>query len=184
MAERSCVSEGTTNLKLTAPKGPYLATIKEPVLSMASDYPNLPYGVPYQDASEGPPTQQGVHDGSPMGDASIYQTSGSTSSDSSTIDSGSQPRKCSVRGCMTVIPTDTSNKMCEACRGRHRVYAMTKRAKRKLEKDSLVQQSVALLSSEQPAGTVWLPENPQLDEEQREPWIQRPDASVEVCCLV
>ncbi|KAF7984432.1 hypothetical protein HWV62_14502 [Athelia sp. TMB] len=146
---------------------------------MASAYPNLPYGVPYQDASEGPPTQQGVHDGSPMGDASIYQTSGSTSSDSSTIDSGSQPRKCSVRGCMTVIPTDTSNKMCEACRGRHRVYAMTKRAKRKLEKDSLVQQSVALLSSEQPAGTVWLPENPQLDEEQREPWIQRPDASVE-----
>jgi hypothetical protein len=56
--------------------------------------------------------------------------------------------------------------MCEACRGRHRIYAMTKRAKRKMEKEALTQQSVALLSTEQPPGTIWLPETPELDDEQ------------------
>ena len=55
--------------------------------------------------------------------------------------------------------------MCDVCRGRHRVYAMTKRAKRKMEKEALTQQSVALLSTEQPPGTVWLPENPEHDDE-------------------
>lgn len=152
---------------------------------MTSNYSNAPYGVPYQDAPDGHSVpEEGT---SPRGDVGAYQTNGSTSGDSPTVDQGSHPRKCSVRGCMTVIPPDTSNKMCEACRGKHRVYAMTKRAKRKLEKDALVQQSVALLSTEQPAGTIWLPENPQLDEEEDEPWLQRPSASVEVCrfiCLI
>lgn len=145
---------------------------------MTSAYPNVPYGAPYQNAADGHSIRE---DGaSSMVDAGAYQPNGSTSGDSSTIDPESHPRKCSVRGCMTIIPSDTVNKMCEACRGRHRVYAMTKRAKRKLEKDALVQQSVALLSTEQPPGTVWLPENPQLDEEEAEPWLHRSSASVEV----
>lgn len=57
---------------------------------------------------------------------------------------------------------------------------MTKRAKRKLEKEALVQQSVALLSTEQPPGTVWLPEAPELDDDEAGPWVQRPDTSPEV----
>lgn len=69
------------------------------------------------------------------------------------------PRKCSVRGCMTVMPMDTANKMCEACRQRHRVYATTKRLKRKMEKDAINQQSAALLLTEQPAcRSVWVEE--------------------------
>lgn len=46
----------------------------------------------------------------------------------------SQVRTCSVRGCSSVLPSDSTTKMCEACRSRHRIYATTKRAKRKLEK--------------------------------------------------
>lgn len=46
-------------------------------------------------------------------------------------------RHCSVRGCTAVLPTDYSLKMCEQCRGRHRIYATTKRAKRKMEKAAL-----------------------------------------------
>ena len=41
--------------------------------------------------------------------------------------------------------------MCEACRGRHRVYAMTKRAKRKAEKAALGMQGA------QPV--VWMPQD-------------------------
>ncbi|KDQ60402.1 hypothetical protein JAAARDRAFT_605406 [Jaapia argillacea MUCL 33604] len=44
------------------------------------------------------------------------------------------PRRCTVRGCVTMLPPNYKPKMCEACRGRHRVYATTKRARRKLEK--------------------------------------------------
>ena len=53
---------------------------------------------------------------------------------------------CSVRGCTAVLPMDYTHKMCESCRGRHRIYASTKRAKRKQEKAMLGVQ----------AGAVWL----------------------------
>jgi hypothetical protein len=43
-------------------------------------------------------------------------------------------RECSVRGCKSPIAPDATTKMCEACRERHRVYATTKRARRKMEK--------------------------------------------------
>lgn len=82
-----------------------------------------------------------------------------------TSQSGSEgPRKCSVRGCVMIMPQESTNKMCDACRGRHRVYAMTKRAKRKMEKAAINQQSAALLSSEQPLGTIWMPENPETED--------------------
>ncbi|PIL27605.1 hypothetical protein GSI_10756 [Ganoderma sinense ZZ0214-1] len=48
-------------------------------------------------------------------------------------DDGS-PKRCSVKGCSSSLSPDYPHKMCEECRGRHRVYAMTKRAKRKMEK--------------------------------------------------
>lgn len=46
-------------------------------------------------------------------------------------------RYCSVRGCTSVLPLDYGNKMCDVCRSRHRIYASTKRAKRKMEKAAL-----------------------------------------------
>ena len=46
-------------------------------------------------------------------------------------------RSCSVRGCSTALPYDYPHKMCELCRSRHRMYASTKRAKRKQEKAML-----------------------------------------------
>jgi len=46
----------------------------------------------------------------------------------------SDPKQCSVRGCTQFLTDGTNNKMCDICRGRHRIYASTKRAKRKLEK--------------------------------------------------
>lgn len=67
---------------------------------------------------------------------------------------------------MTVMSVDTTNKMCEACRQRHRVYANTKRLKRKMEKDAINQQSAALLSTEQPAGSVWMEETPAEDDDE------------------
>ncbi|PPQ78325.1 hypothetical protein CVT25_011696 [Psilocybe cyanescens] len=47
---------------------------------------------------------------------------------------GNDPRHCSVRGCTQLVTNGSQNKMCDACRGRHRIYASTKRARRKLEK--------------------------------------------------
>lgn len=47
-------------------------------------------------------------------------------------------RKCSVRGCSNDVMPDARTKMCEVCRGKHRVYATTKRAKRKLEKEAVI----------------------------------------------
>lgn len=64
-------------------------------------------------------------------------------SDSSSI------RRCSVRGCSAVLPPNHAPKMCETCRGRHRIYASTKRAKRKLEKAAVG------LQNDQPV--VWIP---------------------------
>jgi hypothetical protein len=47
------------------------------------------------------------------------------------------PKQCSVKGCSETLSSDDTNKMCDGCRGRHRIYANTKRAKRKLEKAAL-----------------------------------------------
>ena len=46
-------------------------------------------------------------------------------------------KQCSVKGCNETLSSDDTNKMCDGCRGRHRIYANTKRAKRKLEKAAL-----------------------------------------------
>ena len=46
-------------------------------------------------------------------------------------------RYCSVRGCTSALPPNCTNKMCDVCRGRHRIYASTKRAKRKMEKAAI-----------------------------------------------
>lgn len=46
-------------------------------------------------------------------------------------------KQCSVKGCTETLTSDDTNKMCDGCRGRHRVYANTKRAKRKLEKAAI-----------------------------------------------
>ncbi|KAF5383235.1 hypothetical protein D9615_004919 [Tricholomella constricta] len=54
------------------------------------------------------------------------------------MDADVSPRTCSVRGCSQPLLPESTNKMCEACRGRHRVYASTKRARRKLEKAAVV----------------------------------------------
>ncbi|KAH9477548.1 hypothetical protein JR316_0009770 [Psilocybe cubensis] len=47
------------------------------------------------------------------------------------------PKHCSVRGCTQFVPDDSQHKMCDTCRGRHRIYASTKRARRKLEKAAI-----------------------------------------------
>lgn len=46
--------------------------------------------------------------------------------------------KCSVKGCNRPKPLRASTRMCEECRGRHRIYAATKRAKRKQEKAAIL----------------------------------------------
>ena len=51
-------------------------------------------------------------------------------------------RRCSVKGCGKDLDPDYALKMCEACRGRHRKYATTKRAKRKQEKAAVGAQRV------------------------------------------
>ncbi|KAF8221925.1 hypothetical protein L208DRAFT_1033565, partial [Tricholoma matsutake] len=59
--------------------------------------------------------------------------------DSASQQSPSSPQKtCSVRGCKRNVIQDSGTKMCEVCRGRHRIYATTKRARRKLEKAAVV----------------------------------------------
>ncbi|KAH9852523.1 hypothetical protein C2E23DRAFT_825960 [Lenzites betulinus] len=67
-------------------------------------------------------------------------------------------KRCSVKGCATPLSPDYPHKMCEECRGRHRIYANTKRAKRKLEK--------ALLNSGQPVA--WIPDDGPSQQEHRE----------------
>lgn len=47
-------------------------------------------------------------------------------------------KKCSVKGCTNALSPDDTNKMCDGCRSRHRIYASTKRARRKLEKAAIV----------------------------------------------
>lgn len=46
-------------------------------------------------------------------------------------------KQCSVKGCTETLSSNDTNKMCQGCRGRHRIYANTKRAKRKLEKAAI-----------------------------------------------
>ncbi|KIK79533.1 hypothetical protein PAXRUDRAFT_276502 [Paxillus rubicundulus Ve08.2h10] len=66
-------------------------------------------------------------------------------------------RRCSVRGCHMALPPEVANKMCDECRGRHRVYAMTKRAKRKQEKAAILSQTSGIASSRN-HGPIWMPE--------------------------
>ncbi|KAI0635270.1 hypothetical protein C8Q77DRAFT_693713 [Trametes polyzona] len=68
-------------------------------------------------------------------------------------------RRCSVKGCGTPLPPGYPHKMCEECRGRHRIYANTKRAKRKMEK--------ALLNSGQ--SVAWMPEDAASQQDQEMP---------------
>ena len=46
-------------------------------------------------------------------------------------------KQCSVKGCTETLTFDDTNKMCDGCRSRHRIYANTKRARRKLEKAAI-----------------------------------------------
>lgn len=59
------------------------------------------------------------------------------------------PKECSVKGCSGMILPGRPHKMCDECRGRHRVYAMTKRAKRKMEK--------SLINTQNGQPVVWMP---------------------------
>ncbi|KAH7882809.1 hypothetical protein F5I97DRAFT_1899663 [Phlebopus sp. FC_14] len=68
-----------------------------------------------------------------------------------------ETRRCSVKGCGKLMAQDAPNKMCNECRGRHRVYAMTKRAKRKQEKAAILSQTAGMAASTQPT-TIWMPE--------------------------
>ncbi|RDX54642.1 hypothetical protein OH76DRAFT_1398025 [Lentinus brumalis] len=94
--------------------------------------------------------------------AELERTAADTTASSSNDNASDDPnnRVCSVKGCNARLPAGYSNKMCEDCRGRHRMYAMTKRAKRKMEK--------ALLngSAAQNGQVVWMPQD---DGEQEQP---------------
>ena len=85
-------------------------------------------------------------------------------------------RICSVKGCSAQLPEGYTNKMCEECRGRHRVYAMTKRAKRKMEK--------ALLngSAAQNGQVVWMPQDEGIQHEPEQP-VAGPSGQYEVMSL-
>ncbi|VDC07400.1 unnamed protein product [Peniophora sp. CBMAI 1063] len=66
-------------------------------------------------------------------EASI-QPSTSAQNQSPDAPTSSSLRKCSVKNCGRELPESHNGKMCDECRGRHRVYASTKRQKRKMEK--------------------------------------------------
>ncbi|KAI0360577.1 hypothetical protein OH77DRAFT_1418542 [Trametes cingulata] len=71
-------------------------------------------------------------------------------------------KRCSVKGCAVLLAPGYPHKMCEECRGRHRIYATTKRAKRKMEK--------ALLNSAQTGQpVVWMPEDDAAQQEREMP---------------
>lgn len=74
-----------------------------------------------------------------VGPSSLSENIYKTFPDSASQQSPSSPQKtCSVRGCKRNVIQDSGTKMCEVCRGRHRIYATTKRARRKLEKAAVV----------------------------------------------
>lgn len=92
-----------------------------------SDRLSLPHEPP------GPPGPQGTpYSEHTVGNRELHHDIAGTDTENQT-DHG-HLRQCSVRGCTTVLPPDYLQKMCESCRGRHRIYASTKRAKRKMEK--------------------------------------------------
>ena len=65
-------------------------------------------------------------------------------------------RRCSVKGCAKDLSPDYPLKMCDACRGRHRKYATTKRAKRKQEKAAVGTQRIA---NDDGQIVTWMPQN-------------------------
>ncbi|KAH9835202.1 uncharacterized protein C8Q71DRAFT_108631 [Rhodofomes roseus] len=81
------------------------------------------------------------------------------------------PRYCTVKGCTVILLSDYLHKMCEACRGRHRVYAMTKRAKRKMEK--------AALGSHGGQPVIWMPQDDAIEDEDDEGEAPQSSQSVE-----
>jgi hypothetical protein len=68
-------------------------------------------------------------------------------------------RRCSVKGCAKDLSPDYALKMCETCRGRHRKYATTKRAKRKQEKAAVGSQRIA---NDDGQIVTWMPQNHQV----------------------
>lgn len=65
-------------------------------------------------------------------------------------------RRCTVKGCQRPIELESPNKMCESCRGKHRIYASTKRARRKLEKAAVSGQTVVPVE-QIPGSAAWMP---------------------------
>lgn len=65
-------------------------------------------------------------------------------------------RQCSVRGCHRALSADSANKMCLPCREKHRTYASTKRARRKLEKAAMEGQTIVPVE-QIPGSTAWMP---------------------------
>src|SRR6266852_2354957 len=79
-----------------------------------------------------------------------------SSSSSTSTNPNSSLRRCSVKGCAKELSPDYTLKMCEACRGRHRKYATTKRAKRKQEKAAVGSQRIA---TDDGQIVTWMPQN-------------------------
>jgi hypothetical protein len=75
-------------------------------------------------------------------------------SESTVTPTAASLRRCSVKGCGKDLPPDYSLKMCEDCRGRHRKYATTKRAKRKQEKAAVGAQRIG---SDDGRVVTWMP---------------------------
>ncbi|KAI0777778.1 hypothetical protein BD413DRAFT_490697 [Trametes elegans] len=96
--------------------------------------------------------QQQLSDPEQGAEQPLHHPSTTQSSDAATSPPGSNSKHCTVKGCAAPVPSDYPHKMCEECRGRHRKYANTKRAKRKMEK--------ALLNTGQGGqAVVWMPED-------------------------
>jgi hypothetical protein len=64
-----------------------------------------------------------------------------------------ETKTCTVRGCSNEFPAFLRTKMCESCRGKHRIYATTKRAKRRLEKAAI--NGIILETADQPGQLTW-----------------------------
>ena len=84
-------------------------------------------------------------------------------------------RRCSVKNCSRVLADVYKGKMCDVCRGRHRIYASTKRQKRKDEKMALGLQASGIVDG--PA--VFMPPDPSPPTMAPEPSLalQVPDVS-------
>lgn len=83
----------------------------------------------------------------------------SSSSTSTPTNPNPSLRRCSVKGCAKDLSPDYALKMCEECRGRHRKYATTKRAKRKQEKAAIGTQRI---SNDDGRVVTWVPQNHQV----------------------